>query len=571
MMMRRVMRLNALKIAGDRHSSFDLARGRLVFISTCFVLAYMIMAVRAFDLSVLQHIDARDDGVQMPVLETAQADFVPRADIVDRNGELLTTTLKTASLYADPQYIADPKEAAEALVKIFPDLSYGDVLQKLQSKRRFVWLKRGILPEEQHAVLRIGEPGLRTEYEYRRVYPQGSMLSHLLGYANVDNKGQAGIERSFDGLLVKGDELALTVDLRLQHTLRREVERAMTEFNALGGVGVIMDVNTGEILAGTSMPDFDPHNPGRASADSIFNRLTLGVYEYGSVFKIFSTAALLDTLNVPMSTTFDAREPIKIGRFKISDYHAEGRELSVPEVFMYSSNIGSAMMGQAVGTQALRDFYSDLGLLDPLDFEIKEVGHPIVPHPWREINTLTASYGHGVATTAMQLTAAVASIVNGGYAVKPHLVKGDYDPNATRVRVVSEDTSNKMRQLMRLVVTDGTGGKADVSGYVVGGKTGTAEKPGGRKGYDHKRLISSFVGVFPMDHPKYAVFIAIDEPKGNKASFGYATAGWVAAPAVARVVASMASILGMEPVSDQRDLMTEPVKHLIADKEGRHG
>lgn len=554
MIFQAAMRRNATKLEGERSSSLGLARGRLVLISGFFVMAYMVLAVRAFDLTVIQGELGHDRAESVSEISSAKkargvADNALRADIVDRNGVLLATTLETASLYADPRYISDPQAAAQALVEIFPQLSFGDVLQKLQSEKRFVWVKRGITPEEEYRVLEIGEPGLSFRRENKRIYPHGNLAAHMLGYVDIDGRGQAGIERSFNKYLGYGDPLSMTLDVRLQHVLHREVSKTIEEFSALGGSGVIMDVTSGEILAGVSLPDFDPHKAGKAKSSAIFNGLTLGVYELGSVFKIFSTAALFETLNVPMSTTFDASEPIKHGRFTIRDYHAEDRILTVPEVFMYSSNIGSAMMGEAVGTEALRDFYRDLGLLDTLDFEIKEVTKPIVPNPWGEIHTLTASYGHGVATTPLQLTAAVSSIVNGGYAIKPTLVRSNKPQKAgSDVRVVSEETAHRMRQLLRLVVQEGTGKNADVPGYNVGGKTGTAEKPGKtKKGYDRKRLISSFVGVFPIDAPKYAVFVVIDEPKGTKKSYGYATAGWTAAPAVSRVISSMVSVLGLQP------------------------
>lgn len=557
MIFQRAARRKATKMVAERSEALEQARGRLIMIGGFFLLAYTLMAARAVDLSVVQ------SGLYMGGLEQvhveAPASDLRRADIVDRNGVLLATTLKTTSLYADSKLISAPKATAERLVQVFPDLSFGDVLQDLQSGKRFVWVKRRILADEQEAVLQIGEPGLVFQEEYQRVYPHGPLASHLVGYSNVDNAGLAGVERGFDQYLSESDEpLMLTIDYRLQHALRRELARAMDEFRGIGAMGVVMDVTNGEILAGVSLPDFDPHLAGSADDDHLFNRLTLGAYELGSVFKIFSTAAFLETHNVPMSTTFDATQPIKIGRFQINDYHAEDRILTIPEVFMYSSNIGSALMGQAVGDKRLKGFYKDLGLLDRLDFEIKEVARPMVPNPWREVSTLTASYGHGVATTPLQTATAVASIVNGGTLVKPKIVKNQ-KPSASRksheVGIVSPETAHRMRQLMRLVVTDGTGSKADVEGYRVGGKTGTAEKiVNGR--YEKKKLISSFVGAFPMDAPRYVIFAAVDEPKGHKKTFGYATGGWVGAPAVARVVLSMASILGIPatPVPEEREL-----------------
>ncbi len=570
MILMRQSRRNAVKIAGERGAVLDQARGRIVMMSCIFIVLYVLMAGRAFDLSVIQSGVGEDAQVLLDQSFDGPEEKIAarRGDVYDRNGILLATTLQTASLYADPYLISDPKAAAQGLVEIFPDLKYGDILQKLQSKKRFLWVKRQIMPEDQARVLKLGEPGLVFEYEYKRIYPQGAQLAHLLGYTNIDNTGLAGLERGFNSMLASGQDLKLTVDMRLQHALRREMQKVIKDFSAIGGAGVVLDVTNGDILAGVSLPDFDPHDAGTAESKEVFNRLTLGVYELGSVFKIFSTAAFLETHDVPMSTTFDASEPIKVGRFTINDYHAEDRILTIPEVFMYSSNIGSAMMGQAVGTDVLRSFYDDLGLLRPLDFEVREVAQPLVPQPWREVNTLTASYGHGLATTPLQTALAAASIVNGGTLVKPSLIlNGNVAPSD--LRVVSETTAHRMRQLLRLVVTDGTGSKADVPGYRVGGKTGTAEKIAGR-GYDQKKLISSFIAAFPIDAPRYLVFIAIDEPKGTKASFGYATGGWVAAPAVARVITAMGSILGLAPhdLSAEREI-SAPLKQFVAAKEKR--
>jgi cell division protein FtsI (penicillin-binding protein 3) len=536
----------ASKLIGERSSSFDLARGRLVLLSGLFVLVYMMLAARAIDLTIIQ-VNIAESGDKEVSALISPAPVFARANITDRNGVLLATTLKTATLYADPELISSKKDAAAGLAKIFPDLPYGDLLQKLQSDRRFISLRRDLNPAEQYAVLELGEPGLAFQQEDRRVYPQGPLASHLVGYASIDRQGLAGVERSFNNYLNEDGPLRLTIDIRLQHTLRRELLKAMRDFSAAGAAGIVMDARNGEILAGVSLPDFDPHEAGSAGKDKIFNRLTLGTYELGSVFKIFSTAAFLETHDVPLSTTFDASQPLKYGKFKIEDYHAENRILTIPEVFMHSSNIGTAMMGEAVGGTRLKKFYGDIGLLEPLEFEIQEVGKPQVPSPWREINTITASYGHGITTTPLQLASAVSSIINGGMLVHPRLVMDAQAARAeTGERVVSEKTAHRMRQLLRLVVTDGTGSKADVPGYNVGGKTGTAEKNNAGR-YEKNKLISSFVAAFPIESPRYVVYVLVDEPRGNKQSYNFATAGWVAAPAAARVITSMASILGIPP------------------------
>jgi cell division protein FtsI (penicillin-binding protein 3) len=566
-----------IRIEGSRRSALDMARGRLVLISAIFSLAYIVIAARVVDLSLIQgelanYRVAEAGAVQAPA--SVAKKNTRRADIVDRNGVLLATSLETASLFADPKLILDPAGTSEALAKMFPDLTYGDLLRKLQGSGRFTWIKRNLTPHEQEEILALGEPGLAFKNEYKRIYPQGDMAPHIVGFTNVDGKGLGGVERSFNEYLTGGHDapLRLTIDTRVQHILNRALSDAVSTYSGLGGAGVVMDVRNGEILAAASMPDFDPHAP--RNQDVLFNRLTLGVYEMGSTFKIFSTAAVLEYENLPMAHEFDARESIQRGRFKISDYHAEDRKLSIPEVFMVSSNIGSALMGEMVGTERLRNFYRDLGLLDPVALEIGEIGRPLIPIPWRDINTLTASYGHGIAVSPLQMVAATGSIVNGGILLKPTVIldqsAAEKSQNSTALRIISPQTAHRMRQLLRLAVTDGTGKNADVEGYRVGGKTGTAEKSVNGK-YDRSKRLSSFVGFFPMDAPRYAVFIMVDEPKGTKESFGYATGGWVAAPAVGRVVEAMGPLLGVKPahIPKEHDLAA-PLRRYVRDKEGKH-
>jgi len=557
-----------MMMVGAKRSALDEAHGRLVIVKLAFALLFVLIAARLVDLSFIQG-EVRKHMAQGEVSQSRMPDSkkLSRGDVVDRNGTLLAMSLETASLYADPRMVADPESLAANLVKIMPDLTYGDVLQKLQRKGRFIWIKRNLTPEEQYKVLMLGDPAVAFKTEMRRIYPQGPLTAQMVGYTDVDGNGLSGVERSFNSYLKKGsDPLKLTIDIRLQHVLRRETLSEVKKFNAKGGAGIIMDIKTGEVLAAVSLPDYDPHDPGAASAQAIFNNVTLGVYELGSTFKLFTTAALLELKNTPMSATFDARESIKRGRFTIADYHAEKRIMTVPEIFMHSSNIGSGLMAEAVGTEAFKDFYKDLGLLSKMDFEIEEVGTPLYPQPWRDINTLTASFGHGIAVTPLQMVSAAAGIVGGGTLVKPTIIignKADDTKKKTEVRIVSEETAHKMRQLLRLVVSKGTGAKADVPGFTVGGKTGTAEKPGVR-GYDRKRLISSFLGFFPMEAPRYAIFIMVDEPTGNKSSYGYATGGWVAAPAVGRTIAGMAAILGVQPktIPAEKDIAAPLHKYL---------
>lgn len=541
------IRFHAIHREGERSAVLDLARGRILLLGGFFAILYCVLAVRVFDVSVLHSaflVSESEDIAQIPQVPLKQE----RGMLQDRNGAMLATTLDMPSLYADPALIADPAATAAGLKAIFPSLSKEKMLRDLSGQKRFVWVQRFITPEQLERVMMIGEPGLSVRYEPKRVYPMKNEFSHIIGVTDVDQKGLSGLERGMNAALASGGDVRLTMDARLQHAVHKALAQAMDDFSASGGAGIIMDARNGAILAAVSLPDFNPHARRKSVAGrSYFNRLTQGVYELGSVFKIFSMAAYLESYPAkPMDTVFDAREPLKIAGFTISDYHAQKRLLTMPEVFMHSSNIGSAMMGEAVGGKRLREFYADLGLLDPIEFEVPEVAAPLLPPRWGQVQTMTTSYGHGIAVSPMHVVAAMAPIVNGGFAVRPHFVQRDID-HSSRLRVFSGATVEKMRQLLRLVVTDGTGGRADVAGYQVGGKTGTAEKVSVSGGYDHHARIASFLGAFPMSDPRYVVFVMIDEPEGNKASFGYATAGWVAAPAAQQIVKSMVNILGLEP------------------------
>lgn len=574
-------RSQTILIDGDRRSAVSMAQSRLSILAVCFVLGYLLVMVRLLDLAVVQGEVAQNDPVAVAVEKTQEVNAIAsrRGDVYDRHGFLLATTLKTPSLFVDPSLVLNADALVSELAAIFPDLDREDSLGMMQANNRFGWLQHNITPEQQQRVLELGNPALEFKYEYKRVYPQGALFSHLVGYTDRDGLGLSGIERSYDDILSTGKDVHLTLDLRLQHVVKRELGKAMEDFTAKAGAGIIMDVHTGEVLAGVSLPDFDLNLASdiiQADKDKkqedkrAFNRLSLGVYELGSMFKIFSTAALLELHNVGMEKTFDARKPLKIGRFTIRDYHAQKRMLSIPEIFMYSSNIGSALMGKMVGGKALKAFYADLGLIDPVRFDIKEIGRPIVPDVWRKSTTLTAAFGHGLATSPLQMSAAVASVVNGGIAVHPILVQREDEKNVQGdVRVLSEKTSGNMRRLLRLVVTKGTGKNADVQGYALGGKTGTAEKSvNGR--YRRDLLISSFVGAFPMDNPRYVLMVMVDEPKGNKKSYGYATAGWVAAPAVKRIVTSMASVLGLpaDKYDPTKDIATSLLPYIHEKKKG---
>lgn len=538
-----------IRIEGDRKSAIETGRNRLIVAGALFAAAFGAIAVRVVDVALLT--DTSEPPVTRSVARDERA--TGRAEIVDRNGVLMATSLNTASLYANPHMVLDPEQAALKLKTALPDIDVADVERRLRSDRGFVWLRRHLTPRQQYAVNRLGIPALNFQREERRIYPLGPLASHVLGFTDIDNRGLAGVERFFDkDLRTRQNGLPLSIDVRVQHVVEHELTAAMQKFSAIGAAGLVMDVNTGEILAMASFPGYDPNQPTSIDDEVRFNRTTLGVYEMGSTFKIFTTAMALDAGTTSMRGGYDATEPIRIARFTIRDDHAKKRWLSTPEIFMYSSNIGSVKMALDVGVEGHRKFLANLGMTRPAEIELSEVGAPLVPGRWREINTMTIAFGHGLAVSPLQLAAGVSAVVNGGLYRAPTLLRRAPGDVPKGRRVISAETSEKMRRLMRLVVEKGTGTKADVPGYVVGGKTGTAEKASAH-GYRKKALISSFIGAFPMQKPRYVVLAMLDEAKGTKETFGFASGGWVAAPAVSEIVRRIAPVLGIEPVREGAD------------------
>jgi cell division protein FtsI (penicillin-binding protein 3) len=532
---------------GPARDAIEMSRKRLTITGAILTLAFCVIGLRLVDVSLMQA------AVEPRVAFAPKAASLQfsRADIVDRNGILLATSLPTASLYADPRQVLDPAIAAKRLAETLPDLDEKKLAARLASKRAFVWIKRDLTPRQKWDVIRLGLPGIEFRREETRVYPQGRLMSHVVGYVDVDERGIAGVESRFEGeLKSRTKPLALSIDMRMQHALCNELSAAKDEFEALGAAGLVLDARTGEVAAMCSLPDFNPNTPMATKGTSRFNRVALGVYELGSAFKVFTTAMALDAGVASLEDRYDATKPLKVSRFTIRDYHAKRRWLSVSEIFMYSSNIGSARLAMEVGGEAQKVFLGNIGLLTPSKIELPEVGAPIVPKIWRPVNTMTIGFGHGIAVSPLQMAAGVAAMVNGGVYRQPTLIKRAPGQVVLEKQVISERTSKKMRKLMRLVVEEGTGGRADAPGYLVGGKTGTAEKSG-TGGYRRKALLSSFVGTFPVDDPRYVVFALLDEPKGNKKTHGYATGGWVAAPIVGRVVRRIGPIAGIRPYENE--------------------
>ena len=525
----------------------ETGRNRLLITGILFSVAFSIVAIRLVDVTLFVKQSEAQFSHSLP------KDFLPanRANIIDRNGHLLATNLKTRSLYAKPRLVSDSQKAANQLAQVLPILDPSGLFKLLNQDRDFVWIRRHLTPKLQNKVNRLGLPGLNFIHGEKRVYPAGALTAHLLGYTDTDNRGLAGIERHFDqDLRSRQNALKLSVDIRVQQIVRSELESAKTKFRAIGASGVVMDVQNGEIIAMVSLPDFDPHFLTGLNTNAHFNRATLGVYEMGSTFKIFTTAMALDSGKVTLKGGYDAKRPIRIGKHIIRDYHPKNRWLSIPEIFIHSSNIGAAKMAQDVGSRVQKDFLRRIGILNSTSLEISEVGSPITPGRWGKTTTMTVGIGYGIAVSPIQLSAGVSAMVNGGIFFQPTLLKRSKFRTKKGMRVISKKTSKQIRQMLRSVVVRGTGRKAASPGYLVGGKTGTAEKVIGRK-YKSKALISSFIGAFPMHTPRFVVFAMLDEPSGTKETFGYATGGWVAAPVVGKVISRIGPLLGVRPLDEK--------------------
>jgi cell division protein FtsI (penicillin-binding protein 3) len=482
-----------------------------------------------------------------------------RPDILDRNGEILATDVRMPSMFAEPHRIIDVDEASELLTAVMTDMDAAELRERLASRRRFVWLRREITPGQRQQIHQLGIPGIGFLPENKRIYPSGAWVSHLIGHVNIDNQGTAGIEKWLDGrgladlhrAGLASDRLqkpvALAVDLRVQHALRDELVAAREKYRALAVAGLITDVRTGEVLAMVSLPDYDPNNPREALDPTRINRLTTGVFEMGSTFKALTTAMALDSGKITLRSSFDARFPLQYGRHTIHDFHAQGRVLTVPEIFTYSSNIGTARMALSLGVEHHKQFLRRLGQLDRLRTELPESAEPLVPRRWGELNTVTIAFGHGLSVAPLQAMMAIGALTNGGHLIPPTFLKrSEQQAMALAKRVIRPETSEQMRYLMRLNVEKGTATKADVKGYYVGGKTGTSEKVvGGR--YSKTKALTAFTAVLPADRPRYALLIMLDEPRPTRESHGFATSGWNAVPVGGSVIARVAPLLGIEP------------------------
>ncbi|MBI2707353.1 MAG: penicillin-binding protein 2 [Proteobacteria bacterium] len=555
--------------ARSLHRTLDMARTRLLVVCCSFILAFLIIAGRLVDVSLLRGRGGENLAHTHP-LQARQF----RADIVDRNGELLATSLKTSSLYANARVVLDAKEAALKLTQVLPELNSNDVLQRLQSGKGFVWLARHLTPQKEAEIIRLGLPGIYFQQDERRVYPHGELFAHALGYTNIDNQGLGGVERKFNELLLSQDTpLMLSLDIRVQHVLRDELLAGIEKYSAQGGAGLVMDVRTGEIIAMVSLPDFDPNQVGKMGSqkEALFNRITLGSYEMGSSFKIFNTALYIESGISSIATKFDVSAPLRVGRFRIKDFHPAHYPLTVAEIFTESSNIGAAKMALQMGPSLQRAFFEKLGFFKPSPLEISEIGAPLYPKQWSEPTLITASYGYGVAISPLQLATAIGGIVNTGIMQIPTLLKTDPGQKKKGTRVISEKTSEIMRKLLYVIVAQGRGKKARVCGYEVGGKTGTANTLNGRS-YKEGSNLTSFAGIFPMSHPRYVVLTMVDRPQAIKETYGFNAAGWNAAPIAGKVIERIAPLLQVTPVNEEKKLSdTNPMLiHVSAPQKGEY-
>jgi cell division protein FtsI (penicillin-binding protein 3) len=524
-----------------------LARSRLRVVAAVFALAMVGLGARLIDLA-LPSGEAIAAGVPPAVARPR------RADIVDRNGDLLATDYLKSSVFADPVEVIDPASAARQLARVLYGVDEASLLAKLSTRRRFIWLKRHITDAEQRAVIRLGLPGINFRSELHRIYPQGALTSHIVGYVGIEDQGLAGIERGFEARLTSdGAPLALTIDLGVQEVVRSELAAAVARFRAKGGSGIVLDVATGELVGMVSLPDFDPNRYQRASAEQRFNRNSQGAYELGSLFKLFTVSMALDAGVVGMIDGYDASRKLEVGRYRIDDFHPHRRWLSVPEIIAFSSNIGAARMAEAMGGDIQHAYFQRLGLLDQHPIDLPEVGRPMVPSPWRPINTVTAAYGHGIAVSPLQMVDAIAAAICGQPPPSAH-VAAEGPPPESAAPTVSAETAARLRWLMWLTVTEGTGKQAAVPGYLIGGKTGSADKPGPNGGYRGGGIIASFIAAFPIDQPRYIVLVTLDEPRGDAGTFSQSTGGWTAAPIAGRIISRIGPLVGLPPADPPAEL-----------------
>lgn len=552
----------ALEGARKKRRNVTDTRIRIVIFSL-----FLVFAAMFFRLAQLG-----SEDVQVSVRGQARdAITASRPTILDRNGIAMALDIRVPSLYAEPNRMVDKEQAIARLRTVLPELSEDYLRERFGRDKGFIWLARELTPSQQERVFQLGIPGLDFLVESKRFYPGMESASHLLGMVNIDNRGTAGIESRIDddGLallqdlgLARDREIApvsLSIDMRVQHAMREQLLDALTRYKAIAASGVMVDVHTGEVVAMVSLPDFDPNEASTFSDDWMgkknqrFNRITYGTYELGSTFKSVTFAAALDGGLVSLTDSFDARFGVRFGRFTIDDFHGKHRILQVPEIFKYSSNIGTIKIMQAMGKENYRAFLTKAGFDQQLPIELPETKLPIVPEKFSDVAAATASFGHGLQVTPLHMATAVAAFVNGGtHYPATMFVRSQAEADALGQQLVSPETSDKMRYLLRLNALEGSGRRARKysDGYRIGGKTGTAEKVVDGQ-YSSLHSLAVFASAFPMDDPQYAMVILVDEPKNENPQRGR-TAGWNAGEVSGRIVSRVSPLLGIRPNFDER-------------------
>ena len=470
-----------------------------------------------------------------------------RGNIYDRNNKILATTISTLSLNINPQEILNKYKTITELIKIFPQLKEVDLFKKLNSRKKHINLLREISPREYSSLLEAGIEGLKVEAKKKRIYPNNTLASHILGATDIDGKGIAGVEKKFDSQLKVGNDVTLSIHSGIQHVTKRLLLDQIKKFEAEGGAGIVMNAKNGEVFSIVSLPDYNANNYNSILNENLFNKATKGIYELGSTLKLITAAIAFESKQINENDVFDVSRPLKVSSRIINDFHPLDYAINIPEVIVHSSNIGSAKIAEKFGSSTQLKYLRSLGLLNMLSLEIPELSKPLVLLDKKVLSTMTISYGHGISITPMHLASATATIVNDGIKVDPTLIKGKVTKK--NKLIISKETSKKMKSIMRLVVSNknGTAKKAEAPGYLIGGKTGTAEKVNPSGGYFKKENIVAFTGAFPMNDPEFVITIMIDNPKGQKISFGHRTAGWVAAPVIKQIVTRIAPILDVKP------------------------
>jgi cell division protein FtsI (penicillin-binding protein 3) len=529
----------------------NIRKGKLFVCGFILMASFFTIGYRTVSLANINKYDEATKVIKNNDTSSYIKKNVARGDIFDRNKNLLATTIDISSLSINPQNILNKKETISKLKIIFPSINETILLKKINTTKNQINLIREITPKDHVDVLKAGIEGIIIEKKNKRVYPGNSLASHILGNTDIDGKGTAGIEKSFDNKLLNGQDVNLSIHAGVQHILKTVLSEQISKFEAEGGAGVIMNVNSGEIYALASFPDYNANNYRKSSDEQLFNRASKGTYELGSTLKLITAAIAYESKLIKETDLFDVSKPLKISSRIINDDHALKLAINIPEIIVHSSNIGSALIAEKIGPDIQLKFLKKLGLFDTVKLEIPEIGNPQIITDKKKISTMTISYGHGISITPVHLSAATASIINGGLKVSPTLIKNSLK-NIKKKRIFSNNTSTEMKNIMRLVVSNryGTGKKAEAPGYLVGGKTGTADKVKKSGGYFKNKNIVAFTGGFPINEPKFVITVMIDNPKGQKFSHR-STAGWIAAPVISKLVTRIAPILGINPQTDK--------------------